>query len=225
MKMSGAPWRVRVVAVVVHRHEVARRDRAGDDTRRRHVDHHRRQLVADADRVASRASSRRRSCALRRREQRQHEPAVELLEAHLRPACRSSRRPGRRRRGSIRAGCLPRARRARRCSVPSNHGSGGWRGITKLYTVPRPDASTVSHVERVAARAHRPRRMAQRRRTPRSAGSAAGAPSAPSQKNCVSGVIDGARRSLMQQRLRRAELQDAEASAGRRPRPPRRCRS
>ncbi len=39
--------RLRVLAVVVHGHEVARRDRTRDDHRRGHVDHERRELVAD----------------------------------------------------------------------------------------------------------------------------------------------------------------------------------
>ena len=64
----GSTLHVGVVAVVVHRHEVARRDRARDDARRRHLDDHRGDLVAHAqgvevdsravaDHVASRGSN------------------------------------------------------------------------------------------------------------------------------------------------------------------------
>ena len=93
----GRALLVRVVAVVVHRHEVARRDRAGDD----HASASRRSPSAGARRRrasrASRSSRAARHAVASGRNRGRTRPSSNCVEPHLRPACRSTRRRARRR--------------------------------------------------------------------------------------------------------------------------------
>ena len=160
----GRALLIRVVTIVVHRHEVARRDRAGNDTRRRDFDHHRGQRVTDLHRVHSVASGTKtgrttspsnasnRTCTGMPIDassgvdvhQVAHEPHafLELDQCDDVPVVEERQRRMTRHHEAV-DGSAPRR---------------------------------VDHLplEAVATRAHRPRRMAQRRRTRRNAGSTAG---------------------------------------------------
>jgi hypothetical protein len=80
--------------------------------------------------------------------------------------------------------------------VPSNHGQGGCRGRTKLYTSPRPEDSIVSHVSELQ-RGHIGRGGWRRVAHPEQRWISNLPSLSASQKNLVSGVVVGARRSLI----------------------------
>ena len=181
--------RLRVLAVVVHRHEVARRDRAGDDHRRGHVDHERRQLVADP--------------MTRRRRRRSATPPAGTPAAsgrprsprtRPRPARPSRRRPTRRRRGSHESPALlqlherrrrirlePRVLRVAHHAPPTGSSPAP---TTRSASTPASGTAGTSGRGGWRSAPHPSQRWTSRRRS-----------RSPSQKNCVSGeTVDGASR-------------------------------
>src|SRR5262249_61312531 len=135
--------RVGVVAVVVHRHEVAARDGPGDHHRRGHVDPHRRDRVADPDRITVERRSGGHG-VLRGRNWGSETPLSKCaMKACTGMPMVTSSGSTSHRFDTIRVPSSTSI--SATIYVPSNHGQGGCRGRTKLYTSPPPADSIVSH--------------------------------------------------------------------------------
>ena len=213
----GRALLVRVVAVVVHRHEVARRDRARDDAR---------------------SASRRSPSAGARRRRDRCQSNVVRVPVTIAPPARTAGSTSRRRTRSKRT--------ATGMPIVTSSGATPTRLRDEpralLELDERHDVAVVEPRQRRVVRHHEAVHRAATRRfdrcptrasgsagtsagaggaaspQPRSAGSAAGARFAPSQKNCVSAVIDGASRALTSVLLR-VGTSGCGTSGGRRPRP------